>query len=53
MTFAIRLLLWLGLLAVLTFFWVSVLDAGEEGVRESMRRNAADLKSAVFGRPES
>ena len=50
--FFTRLLLWLGVLAVMTFFWVGVFDAREEGLKESLLRNAHQLRDAFVGHPE-
>jgi len=42
--------MWLLVLALMTFFWVSVFDADSDGVRASSGRNASQLFVWAAGR---
>lgn len=41
--FSVRALGWMLLLAVITFFWVAVFDAGQSGFAESVSRTASGV----------
>jgi len=48
-----RLLIWMLVLAAMTFFWVSVFDADSDGVGASAGRNAAQLFALSAGRVQA